>query len=243
MRNSASAGIALSVLQCREAGVVAIITLLGMGNNAMGFYRVDFLPGLMAEKLSGARGRGVWVCLPDAHTYILKTVVLPPTSRIVDMMRFCRMTEENRPDAVRLIEMFLDEDEFLLDCEQVYGHGGSDRVVRATQMFLDTPALGFVWMAYEEDEPVGVCAACLAVSTSLGQLVCKMDDVFVKPDFQGRGIGGRMVSELKNELIGMGVKRVDTSYHLENDGAKRFYEKNCFIRLNEERLSCLLATK
>jgi len=50
-----------------------------------------------------------------------------------------------------------------------------------------------------------------------------------------------MVAELKKELLGIGVKRIDTSYHLENDGAKRFHEKNGFQRLNEERLSCLLA--
>ena len=156
------------------------------------------------------------------------------------MIRYRKMTPGNRADAVGLIEMFLNEDKFLLECEQVYGHGGENRVAGAARMFLENPALGFIWLAYEDAEPAGVCVACLAVSTSLGALVCKMDDVFVKQNFQGRGIGSRMVSELKKELVRMGVGRIDTSYHLENDGAKRFYEENGFRRLNEERLSCLL---
>jgi hypothetical protein len=36
-----------------------------------------------------------------------------------------------------------------------------------------------VWLTYDEGEPVGVWIICFAISTSIGGMVAKLDDVFV----------------------------------------------------------------
>ena len=90
------------------------------------------------------------------------------------------------------------------------------------------------------DEPVAVCVISLAISTSIGALVAKLDDVYVSQTRQGQGIGSAHLNQLKAELRQSGVQRIDTSVHLQNERARRFYARHGFTSLNEERLACVL---
>ena len=150
------------------------------------------------------------------------------------------MTEEHRPEAFRLLHMFLKDGGYYLDSIMAHGDGGKDALNRALDLFLCRPELGFIWIGMDGDEGVGVCVICFAISTSAGCLVAKMDDVFVPPSRQGQGIGSSHVAALVWELKATGVARIDTSVHHENPGADRFYKRNGFVPLNEERLSLVL---
>jgi GNAT superfamily N-acetyltransferase len=151
------------------------------------------------------------------------------------------MDEASAGDAFELINQFLREDPHYLDSSRAYGDEGAGALRRALELFLARPELGFVWLSYDEDgEPVGVCVVCFAVSTSLGALVAKLDDFYVKSGRQGHGVGSAHVEGLKGELRRSAVRRIDTSVHLGNDDARRFYEKHGFNSLGEERLACLI---
>ncbi len=139
-----------------------------------------------------------------------------------------------------LFRAFLANDEHYRDVAGIYGDAGPEALRRALALFIDRPELGFVWVAREGDDVVGCCVVCYAISTSRGGLVAKLDDVNVKPGLEGRGIGGAMIESLKQELRRIGVSRVDTATHLDNPGARRFYERHGFASLREERMSCLL---
>jgi GNAT superfamily N-acetyltransferase len=156
------------------------------------------------------------------------------------MIECRKMTIESRQDAFNLLRSFLCEDEYYLDSSAVYGAGGEPALIRALDLFLRRPELGFVWLAYDDGEPVGVCIICLAISTSIGGMVAKLDDVFVVGSKQGRGVGSALLQDLKQELLDRGVLRIDTSVHLQNDRAKRFYQQQGFQRLDEEKLACVL---
>jgi GNAT superfamily N-acetyltransferase len=156
------------------------------------------------------------------------------------MIECRRMSAASRADALALLKGFLTEDEHYLDSSRAYGDGGEAALEAALDLFLNRPELGFVWLAFEDAEPVAVCVVCFAISTSLGKVVAKLDDVFVVAGKQGRGIGAAHLSSLKEELRRMGVGRIDTSVHLHNDAARRFYERHGFQPLNEERLACVL---
>jgi GNAT superfamily N-acetyltransferase len=97
-----------------------------------------------------------------------------------------------------------------------------------------------VWLAYEDNEPVGVCVVCFAISTSIGAVVAKLDDVYITSARQGQGIGSMHLTQLKEELRRLGVRRIDTSVHLQNGQARRFYERHGFLPPHEERLACVL---
>lgn len=151
-----------------------------------------------------------------------------------------RMTRESRADAFALLGAFLRADAHYLEASAAYGDGGDAALERALDLFLARPETGFVWLAYEGAEPVAVCVVCLAISTSAGALVAKLDDVAVKEGRRGRGIGAAHLAQLREELRRLGVRRIDTAVHVRNAGARRFYERQGFRALSEERIALLL---
>jgi len=156
------------------------------------------------------------------------------------MIECRRMTHESLMEALEMLSAFLSQDEYYLDSSRAYGDSGSMALRDALGLFLARPELGFVWLAYDGSEAVGVCVVCFAISTSVGSVVAKLDDVFVKSGRQGQGIGGALIEQLKRELAQQGIRRIDTSVHFGNKDARRFYQRHGFVSLNEERLSCLL---
>lgn len=151
-----------------------------------------------------------------------------------------RMTPTRRADAQALLNAFLREDEHYLETSGSYGDAGLPALKRALGLFLRRSDLGFVWLAYADGEPAAVCVASYAISTSIGGLVAKLDDVYVAPHLHGRGIGSKMMKSLIKELKRSRVRRIDTSVHNDNDVAANYYRKNGFTRLNEERLTRVL---
>ncbi len=153
----------------------------------------------------------------------------------------CRkMTKTRRADAQALLNAFLREDAHYLETSRSYGDAGLPALKRALALFLRRSDLGFVWLAYADDEPAAVCVVCYAISTSIGGLVAKLDDVYVAPQLHGRGVGTQMIKSLSKELRRRGVRRIDTSVHNGNDVAANYYRKNGFLMLNEERLTLML---
>jgi ribosomal protein S18 acetylase RimI-like enzyme len=144
------------------------------------------------------------------------------------------------PDAFHMLSDFLSADEHYLASSQAYGDLGLKGLNDALDLFLEHPELGFVWMAYDENGVAGICVVCYAISTSMGSVVAKLDDVSVKPDRRGKGIGTELLRQLKEQLRKESVTRIDVAVHMQNPEAKSFYEKTGFVALNEERLSCLI---
>ena len=143
-------------------------------------------------------------------------------------------------DAFHMLSDFLSADEHYLASSQAYGDLGLKGLNDALDLFLEHPELGFVWMAYDDNGVAGVCVVCYAISTSMGSVVAKLDDVSVKSDRRGAGVGTELLNQLKDQLRKEAITRIDVAVHLENPEARRFYEKLGFLPLNEERLSCLL---
>lgn len=153
----------------------------------------------------------------------------------------CRkMGAADVPDAFQMLSDFLSADEHYLASSQVYGDLGLKGLNDALDLFLERPELGFVWMAFDENGAAGICVVCYAISTSMGAVVAKLDDVSVKVDRRGKGVGTELLVQLKEQLRREGVTRIDVAVHVENPEARRFYEKLGFLALNEERLSCII---
>jgi len=159
-------------------------------------------------------------------------------------LRFRKMTARQSADAKALLQTFLREDEHYLDSAAAYGDAGpkdgTKALTRAIALFLRRPELGFVWLAYADGKPAGCCVVCYAVSTSMGKVVAKLDDVFVAADYRGKGVGTAMLKALKVELRKKNIGRIDTAVHKGNPGAARYYAWLGFKALGEERLAVVL---
>ena len=150
------------------------------------------------------------------------------------------MSKADVESAFALLHTFLASDAHYLDSAAAYGDGGPDALRQALKLFLTRPELGFVWIAFDNRVIVGCCVVCYAISTSAGALVAKLDDVCVLPERLGAGIGTALINSLKTELRRLGVRRIDTSCHLDNMRAREFYARLGFNPLNEERLALVL---
>lgn len=139
-----------------------------------------------------------------------------------------------------MLRAFLSEDEHYLASSKAYGDRGFQGLNDALDLFLEQPELGFVWMAYDDDGLAGICVVCYGISTSIGAVVAKLDDVSVKADRRGKGIGTALLEQLKAQLRKESVMRIDVAVHLDNPEARRFYQKLGFVGLNEERLACVI---
>ena len=155
-------------------------------------------------------------------------------------LRFRKMTARTSADAHALLQTFLREDEHYLDSSAAYGDAGPKALTRAIALFLKRPELGFVWLAYADGKPAGCCVICYAVSTSMGKVVGKLDDVFVAAGYRGTGVGTKMLKALKAELKKKNIGRIDTAVHKGNPGAARYYARLGFKALGEERLAVVL---
>lgn len=143
-------------------------------------------------------------------------------------------------DAFEMLTTFLSEDEHYLDSRKAYGDIGLRGLNDALDLFLERPELGFVWMAFDEQGAAGICVVCYAISTSMGSVVVKLDDVSVKQDRRGKGVGTYLLEQLKEQLRKESVTRIDVAVHKDNPEAKRFYEKLGFVALNEERMAAVI---
>lgn len=153
----------------------------------------------------------------------------------------CRkMTIAEVADAFEMLRAFLSEDEHYLASSKAYGDKGFQGLNDALDLFLEQPELGFVWMAYDESGAAGVCVICYGISTSMGAVVAKLDDVSVKSDRRGTGVGTALMDQLKEQLRKENIKRIDVAVHVDNPEARRFYERMGFKPLNEERLACVI---
>jgi GNAT superfamily N-acetyltransferase len=159
---------------------------------------------------------------------------------VVELITCRKMTAADVADAYGMLQAFLNEDKHYLDSSQAYGDRGFQGLNDALDLFLERPELGFIWMAFDEKGAAAICVICYAISTSMGAVVAKLDDVSVKPDRRGMGVGTALLEQLKDQLKKESVTRIDVAVHVKNPEARRFYEKLGFIALNEERLACVI---
>jgi GNAT superfamily N-acetyltransferase len=150
------------------------------------------------------------------------------------------MGETELHAAFGLLRSFLAADVHYQDSAEAYGDRGPKALEHALRLFLAHPELGFVWLALDAGTVVGGCVVCYAISTSAGAIVAKLDDVCVLPGREGQGIGTALIYSLKADLRSRGVRRIDTSCHLQNLRARDFYVRLGFRSLNEERLALVL---
>jgi ribosomal protein S18 acetylase RimI-like enzyme len=143
-------------------------------------------------------------------------------------------------DAFHLLSDFLTADEHYMDSRQAYGDLGVKGLNDSLDLYLEQPELGFVWMAYDEQGVAGICVVGYGISTAMGSVVAKLDDVYVKSDRRNKGVGSEMLNQLKEQLRKEAITRIDTSVHLQNPQARHFYERMGFVSLHEERFSCLI---
>lgn len=83
----------------------------------------------------------------------------------------------------------------------------------------------YVLVAYEEDKPVG-----MGRIVGDGAVICYVQDLLICPDYRKRGIGGKILEELKHYVQTLRLDNTELMFGLMcAKGREAFYESHGFL--------------
>lgn len=102
------------------------------------------------------------------------------------------------------------------------------RQERALAAIIQTPRLGTILVAREDDQVLAMVSLLYTVSTAEGGPVCWLEDLVVCPPRRGQGIGARLLGHAVALARAQGCTRITLLTDRVNDGARRFYARHGF---------------
>jgi GNAT superfamily N-acetyltransferase len=99
---------------------------------------------------------------------------------------------------------------------------------RGLNLILSDPARGDILVAEVQGEVVGMVSLLPMVSTALGAPTAILEDMIVKPEFRGRGIGQSLIEAAKGFAQRKSYARITLLTDGDNAPAHKFYEREGF---------------
>jgi GNAT superfamily N-acetyltransferase len=99
-------------------------------------------------------------------------------------------------------------------------------------LFAEAPVV-FATVAEEEGSVVGMAVHFRNFSTWTGRVGIYLEDLYVRPDHRGRGVGRALLADLARTANDRGYGRVDWSVLDWNSSAIRFYESLGAVPMDE----------
>jgi ribosomal protein S18 acetylase RimI-like enzyme len=110
--------------------------------------------------------------------------------------------------------------------------GGFDRprIEMLLGGLLAEPQRGACWVAESDGQLCGYLLAVLMFSLEHGGLMAEIDELFVSHDMRSAGVGSQLVSQAERSLRERGLVRLQLQLGIDNERARRFYERHGFRR-------------
>ena len=138
-------------------------------------------------------------------------------------------THEDIPQMCGLLsELFSIEADFSPD---------SQKQAKGLELLLsDKTGASIVLVAEQGDDIVGMCSVQVLISTAQGGPVGLLEDLIVRKDHRGNGIGTRLLCEIFRWCATKNISRLQLLRHLDNKRALKFYAGNGW---SSTRLLCM----
>ena len=138
------------------------------------------------------------------------------------MIRIEQATTEHIPQMAELLAvLFSEEVEFRPDRQKQIRRAADDRL-RAER--------GNIFVATEEDEVVGMVSLLFTVSTAQGAPACWLEDMVLRPEYRGKGIGTRLLDHAVAYAKSHGFTRITLLTDGVSEKSIHFYERHGFQR-------------
>ena len=138
------------------------------------------------------------------------------------MIRIEQATTEHIAQMADLLAvLFSEEQEFRPDRE---------KQIRALRMIVSAPERGNIFVATEEDEVVGMTSLLFTISTAQGAPACWLEDMVIRPEHRGKGIGTKLLSHAVAYAKSNGFTRITLLTDRTSDKSIHFYERHGFQR-------------
>ena len=100
-----------------------------------------------------------------------------------------------------------------------------DKQLRGVGLILDNPAMGRLFVLRDGERVLGMANALITVSTAEGARVLLLEDVIVRRERRGNGLGRQLVEHVLAWAKAEGMTRVTLLADRDNAGALDFYRK------------------
>ncbi|MDP9173195.1 MAG: GNAT family N-acetyltransferase [Planctomycetota bacterium] len=136
------------------------------------------------------------------------------------MVKFTTAAPADIPQLIQLLEiLFSQEADFQPD---------SAKQQRALEMIIRSPTAGTIYVASSDDQIIGMVSLLFVTSTAMGGPACFLEDLVVRPEFRGAGVGTGLLEHAINEARAAGLTRITLLTDADNDGAIKLYKKYGF---------------
>jgi GNAT superfamily N-acetyltransferase len=125
--------------------------------------------------------------------------------------------------------------EQLFALEPDYGFDAA-KVRRGLGLLLNSEETAALWVAELDGQVVGMCSAQIVISTAEGGRVAWVEDVVVRHDLHGSGIGRRLLDAVSTWAKRHGISRLQLLADAENAAALNFYRR---LDWQTTRMICL----
>jgi GNAT superfamily N-acetyltransferase len=129
-------------------------------------------------------------------------------------------TNEDVPALVGLMAEFYAEAGFALPAEPA---------TRAFETLLAAPRLGAVWLAEQDEKPVGHLVLTVAFSMEYGGLRGFIDDLYVRPAVRGRGTGAALLAAARDGALARGLRALCVETGLADHPARALYVRAGYV--------------
>lgn len=99
---------------------------------------------------------------------------------------------------------------------------------RALRLIIEKPETGVIFVARHRPVPIGMLSLQFSVSTAEGEPACWLEDMVLRPDWRGSGLGTRLLQHATDWARNRGFARISLLTDKTNEGAIRFYRRQGF---------------
>jgi ribosomal protein S18 acetylase RimI-like enzyme len=104
------------------------------------------------------------------------------------------------------------------------------------QEFITNEHLGKSWLIYSEDELVGYVILTFVFSFEYGGKIAFLDELYIKKNARGKGIGNTTIQFIKEQAKQLNVKLLYLEVENHNENAQKLYLANDFEVHNRKLL-------
>lgn len=116
----------------------------------------------------------------------------------------------------------------LLFTQEAEFRSDPQKQLRGLRMIIESPQTGIIFLARSESGVAGMVSLLFTISTAEGGPVCWLEDMVVRPEHRGEGLGSQLLERAIEYASEHRFSRISLLTDRVNNGAIRFYGKHGF---------------
>lgn len=143
------------------------------------------------------------------------------------MIAFQNLQQKEIPTIVSMMQDFYAIDNYPINIEESK---------QLFETFIANPNFGKAWLIYQEEEIVGYVILTFIFSFEYKGILAFLDELYIKREHQGKGIGKQAVQFVQQKSSQLNVKMLYLEVEEHNENAQKLYLASDFVNHNRKIL-------